>query len=164
LLESLPQEINYAVELQNDSWFQQNIIKKFADLSNIYMVLSYRFGYNIYYPENQKIHYLRMIGDIKLTVFNKIQRNEVEAFDETVHLVKKYRKSPEITDIFVIFSNISEDSHLGMLLSLKKELDYHLKNLINKKTSLIMLLSFHILKLWVNYFFLNLELLRALNR
>ena len=105
MLESLPQEINYAVELRNDSWFQQDIIKKFADLSNIYMVLSYRFGYNIYYPENQKIQYLRMIGDRKLTVFNKIQRNKVEAFDETVHLVKKYRKSPEITDIFVIFNN-----------------------------------------------------------
>jgi len=46
-----------------------------------------------------------MIGDRKLTVFNKIQRNEIKAFDDTVLLVKNYRKSPEITDIFVIFNN-----------------------------------------------------------
>ena len=105
LLESLPQKNNYAVELRNDSWFQQDIIKNFSNLPNVYMVLSHRFGHNIHYPENQKIQYLRMIGDRKLTIFNKIQRNEVKAFDETVDLVKNYRKSPEITDIFVIFNN-----------------------------------------------------------
>jgi len=96
LLESLPQENNYALELRNDSWFKQDIIKNFTDLSNVHMVLSHRFGHDIYYPENQKMQYLRMIGDRKLTVFNKIQRNEVKAFDQTVNLVDNYRKTPEI--------------------------------------------------------------------
>ncbi|QEE17966.1 DUF72 domain-containing protein [Promethearchaeum syntrophicum] len=105
LLESLPQDYNYAVELRNTSWYKQDIINNYTDLSNVFMVLSHRFGHEVFYPENQKIQYLRMIGDRKLTVFNKIQRNELEVFEDTVLLVKNYRKSPEITDIFVIFNN-----------------------------------------------------------
>ena len=105
ILELLPVEIKYAIELRNNSWFDEKIIGKLNKSQNKYFVLSYRFKTQIYYPEAQRIQYIRMIGDRDLTKFNKIQRKKIGAFNEVYKLVQNYSKMPQITDVFVIFNN-----------------------------------------------------------
>ena len=54
-----------------------------------------------YYMENQKFYYIRLIGDRKLTVFDRIQRDQENDLRNLYDNVQNLIKIPEIFEIFI---------------------------------------------------------------
>ena len=79
LLNELPSDYKYTVELRDNSWFYPKIISDFIDGDNFILGTTYMPGFNPFYYPSQHAYYIRMIGDRELTVFNRIQRKEENA-------------------------------------------------------------------------------------
>jgi len=88
-----------------------------------------------YYVENQKSYYIRLIGDRKLTVFNRIQRDQKDALNNLYKNVQNLIKIPEISEIFIIVNNHFQGSAPESVNNLRKKfgISYHS---FNKQKSL----------------------------
>ncbi|MFX1420594.1 MAG: DUF72 domain-containing protein [Promethearchaeota archaeon] len=105
LLKILPPDYNYIIELRDNSWFDSSLLSKFIEGENIIIGTTYMPGIIPYYMPNQNKYYIRMIGDRKLTVFNRIQRNQNDAINDLVKNVQNLIKNPNIYEIFIIVNN-----------------------------------------------------------
>ena len=105
LLNEVPEEYQYAIELRDNSWFYPKIITELIDGDRFILSTTYMPGFNPFYYPNQQVYYIRMIGDRELTVFNRIQRNQEEAIMDLKNKVKKIMALPTIREIFIIVNN-----------------------------------------------------------
>lgn len=121
ILNELPSEYKYIVELRDNSWFNSEILLKFIDGNQIILGTTYMPGVVPYYLENQKYYYIRLIGDRKLTVFNRIQRNQKDALIDLYKNVQNLNKIPEIYEIFIIVNNHFQGSAPESVNHLRKK-------------------------------------------
>jgi uncharacterized protein YecE (DUF72 family) len=105
LINELPSDYRYIIELRDDSWFMFEILNQFIDGKQFILATTYMPGLLPYYLKNQKIYYIRLIGDRELRVFNQIQRDQNNAIEDLYKNVQNLRKKPEIYEIFIIVNN-----------------------------------------------------------
>jgi len=130
LFNELPSEYNYIVELRDNSWFNSEILTQFIDGNQIILGTTYMPGIIPYYMENQKIYYIRLIGDRELTVFNRIQRTQKNALIDLYKNVQNLREIPEIHEIFIIVNNHFQGSAPESVNNLRKKfgINFHSYN------------------------------------
>jgi len=135
LLNELPLEYKYIIELRDNSWFNPEILAKLIDRDKRILGTTYMPGVIPYYVENQKFYYIRLIGDRKLTVFNRIQRDQKDALNNLYKNVQNLIKIPEISEIFIIVNNHFQGSAPESVNNLRKKfgISYHS---FNKQRSL----------------------------
>ncbi|UCC20607.1 MAG: DUF72 domain-containing protein [Promethearchaeota archaeon] len=105
LLEKIPSEYKYIIELRDNSWFDYQILSKFIDGENFILGTTYMPEITPFYLPNQKKYYVRMIGDRKLTIFNHIQRDQNYAVKHLIKNIKNLINIPNISEIFIIVNN-----------------------------------------------------------
>ncbi|MFX1329763.1 MAG: DUF72 domain-containing protein [Promethearchaeota archaeon] len=105
LIEILPSEYKYIIELRDDLWFNPEILSNFIDGRNRILGTTYMPGIIPYYILNQNFYYIRLIGDRELTVFNRIQRNQTIALNHLFENIQNLKKNPAIFEIFIIVNN-----------------------------------------------------------
>ena len=105
LLNAIPLEYKYIIELRDNSWFVPEILSKIIDGSNRVLGTTYKPDLTPYYYQNQKDYYIRLIGDRVLTVFNRIQREQTKSIKDLNNNVQLLKNSPEIHEIFIIVNN-----------------------------------------------------------
>jgi uncharacterized protein YecE (DUF72 family) len=130
LLNLLPFEYKYIIELRDNSWFNSNILLKFIDGNQIILGTTYMPELIPYYMENQKYYYIRLIGDRKLTIFNRIQRNQKDALNDLYKNIQNLNKIPEIYEIFIIVNNHFQGFAPESVNNLRKKfgIDFHSYN------------------------------------
>jgi uncharacterized protein YecE (DUF72 family) len=105
LLKKVPSEYKYVIELRDNSWYDSNILSKFINGENVTLGTTYMPQINPYYLPNQKLYYIRMIGDRELSVFNRIQRDQNEALNNLYKSVQELIKERNVNEIFIIVNN-----------------------------------------------------------
>lgn len=110
-------------ELRDDSWFNPKILSKFIDGNGNILGTTYKPGMQAYYFPNQKIYYIRLIGDRELTIFNRIQRKQEQVWKDLINEIKIFQKSPNIYEIFIIVNNHFQGFAPESAILLKKELN-----------------------------------------
>ena len=105
LKNELPSDLTYMIELRDDSWIRSDSLSKIIDGKNFALVTSYLEGINPYYLPNQQKYYIRLIGDRKLTIFNRVQRTNVDTLEDLDLNMHKLINSPEVYQIFIIVNN-----------------------------------------------------------
>jgi uncharacterized protein YecE (DUF72 family) len=80
-----------------------------------------------YYPD-QHDYYIRLIGDRKLSVFNRIQRTQENSTQDMIKNIEKLRNNPEIHQIFIIINNHYAGFAPGSVNLLKKMLNLSIKD------------------------------------
>lgn len=121
LLNNLPSEYKYIIELRDNSWFNSKILLIFIDGNQIILGTTYMPEVIPYYMENQSFYYIRLIGDRKLTVFNRIQRNQKDALLNLYKNVQNLNRKPEIYEIFIIVNNHFQGSAPESVNNLRKK-------------------------------------------
>ncbi|KKL95823.1 hypothetical protein LCGC14_1850750, partial [marine sediment metagenome] len=104
LLKEIPRNNQYFIELRDNSWFKPEILTQFVN-SKIILNTTYKPNLEPFYLQNQKFYYIRLIGDRKLTKFNRIQREQKDSIMNLNDNIQKIRISPEIHEIFIIVNN-----------------------------------------------------------
>jgi uncharacterized protein YecE (DUF72 family) len=133
LLNEIPSEYKYIIELRDDSWFNPEIVSKFIDGNNIILGTTYMPGIIPFYNKYQNYYYIRLIGDRKLTVFNKIQRKQAESLDDLFTHIQDLMNNPNIYEIFIIVNNHFQGYAPESSNMIKKKLGLPLRNLNNQK-------------------------------
>ena len=133
LLNVVPAEYKYVIELRDNSWFYVNILSKFIDgkrtiLGTTYMPNVVPF----YYPQQNK-YYIRLIGDRELTVFNRIQREQPEAMADLESKVNLLQRDPNIMEIFIIVNNHFQGSGPESANIIKKMFNQEVIQFSNQK-------------------------------
>ena len=105
LLNSIPEEHRYVIELRNSSWFKPDILSKISDGNRIVLGTTYIPDVSPHYAKNQDWYYIRMIGDRELTIFNRIQRKQEVATKDLKEKVDTLKNSSNIHEIFIIVNN-----------------------------------------------------------
>jgi uncharacterized protein YecE (DUF72 family) len=105
IIQGLPKSYRYVMELRENSWFVPKTLDYLTDYPHLNLVTSYLQGVTPYYKPNQALYYLRMLGDRVLTKFDRIQREQKDILNEVVEKIQELKKTPSLTDIFVIFNN-----------------------------------------------------------
>jgi uncharacterized protein YecE (DUF72 family) len=105
LLNEVPSDYQYAIELRDNSWFYPKIISDLVDGDRIIFGTTYMPGFNPFYYPNQQAYYIRMIGDRELTVFNRIQRKQEAAMNDLKNKIKILMELPNVSEIFIIVNN-----------------------------------------------------------
>ncbi len=123
MLNELPSEYQYIIELRDKSWFDPKILSNFIDGSQKILGTSYIPYAKPYYLPDQQYYYIRLIGDRELTVFNRIQREQKEAMSHLNENVNKLIKEPNINEIFIIVNNHFAGFAPESANELKKRLD-----------------------------------------
>ena len=127
LLKEVPSEYEYVIELRDNSWFDPKILSNIIDGSRVILGTTYMPGINPYYMNEQKIYYIRLIGDRELNVFNRIQRKQEEALNHLSKNVQKLLNSPTIYEIFIIVNNHFAGFAPESVNELKKRFDLPIK-------------------------------------
>ncbi|MFW9872893.1 MAG: DUF72 domain-containing protein [Candidatus Thorarchaeota archaeon] len=135
LLNKLPSEYIYLIELRDNSWFNPESLSKVVDGHKRILGTTYMPGIIPYYLENQKIYYIRLIGDRKLTVFNRIQRDQKDALNNLYKNVQNLANLPEVYEIFIIVNNHFQGSAPESVNYLRKKFGITYPR-INKQRSL----------------------------
>ena len=127
ILKNFPSNYKYIVELRENSWFKFEILSNFIDGKKIILGTTYMPGIVSYYMENQESYYIRLIGDRKLTVFNRIQRNQKDALINLYENVQNLSQTPEIYEIFIIVNNHFQGSAPESVNNLRKKfgIEFH---------------------------------------
>ncbi|MFW9939935.1 MAG: DUF72 domain-containing protein [Candidatus Thorarchaeota archaeon] len=127
LLNELPSKYKYIVELRDNSWFNPTILSKFIDGRRVILGTTYKPGIIPYYLDNQKIYYIRLIGDRKLTVFNQIQREQKRSLLDLNKQIEQLVRLPNVYEIFIIVNNHFAGFAPESVNELKKQwgLSYH---------------------------------------
>ncbi|MHA2390846.1 MAG: DUF72 domain-containing protein [Promethearchaeota archaeon] len=105
LLNEIPSEYKYIIELRDDSWFNPEILSEFIDGVRLILGTTYKPGIRPYFFKNQNYYYIRLIGDRELTIFNRIQRKQGDARRNLKENIEKLEKKPSIQEIFIIVNN-----------------------------------------------------------
>ncbi len=127
LLKLIPSKYKYIIELRDNSWYDSEILSKFIDGENIILGTTYMPGIIPFYMLNQKKYYIRLIGDRKLNIFNRIQRDQNETLINLYDNIKRLQKNPKIYEIFIIVNNHFQGFAPESVNMLKKKfgLPYH---------------------------------------
>ncbi|MFX0165183.1 MAG: DUF72 domain-containing protein [Promethearchaeota archaeon] len=120
LIKALSTDYNYILELRHNSWFSLEILSKLIDGHNQILGTTYMPGIIPYYMEHQKYYYIRLIGDRKLTVFNRIQRDQKIALNDLYKNIQNLMNTPEIYEIFIIVNNHFQGSAPESVNNLRK--------------------------------------------
>jgi uncharacterized protein YecE (DUF72 family) len=134
LFNLFPDRYKYAVEFRDNSWFNNQEIEDIFHDSNFSPVTCYLDDMDVYSSPNQSFQYFRLIGDRALTKFNIKQREKKSEMDDLIQKVSKFAKSPDITDIFVIFNNHFRGFSPLDVNEFKKRLGLPYKNFSQQKT------------------------------
>jgi uncharacterized protein YecE (DUF72 family) len=105
LLNKIPSEYKYFIELRDNSWYEPKILSKFINGETIILGTTYMPSIIPYFLSNQFFYYIRLIGDRKLNTFNRIQRDQREALDDLHNKVQILNNDPNIYEIFIIVNN-----------------------------------------------------------
>jgi len=105
LLKEIPSEYKYIIELRDNSWLNPEILSEFIDGNQIILGTTYKPGILPYYLPNQKCYYIRLIGDRELTIFNHVQRDQIEALNHLEKNIQNLLKISKIYEIFIIVNN-----------------------------------------------------------
>ncbi|MFW9826829.1 MAG: DUF72 domain-containing protein [Candidatus Thorarchaeota archaeon] len=127
LIEKMPLQYNYIIELRDNSWYDIDILSKFIDGEKLILGTTYMPNIIPYYLVNQKSYYIRLIGDRKLKKFDRIQREQKQAIDHLYNNVKKMLNDSNIYRIFIIVNNHFQGAAPESVNLLKKKfgLSYH---------------------------------------
>jgi len=128
ILNTFPKDYNIAVEFRDNSWFEQSKLKFLNSYKNIIVVTSYLQNLNPFYPSNQEIYYIRLIGDRELNTFNKVQKNRKESMEHLYANIKELQKSPDVREIFIIVNNHFSGFAPETANQIKKDLNLPVKN------------------------------------
>jgi uncharacterized protein YecE (DUF72 family) len=105
LLEEIPSEFKYIIELRDNSWFNSDVLLNFIDGKKFILGTTYKPGIIPYYLDNQNFYYIRLIGDRELTVFNRVQREQKNSLLDLNKNIEKLMKMPSVYEIFIIVNN-----------------------------------------------------------
>ncbi len=105
LIRMIPEEFKYIIELRDNSWFEPNIISNFIDGKKTLLGTTYMPGLTPYYFPNQEYYYIRLIGDRKLSVFNRIQRKQTDALKDLYENIQRMKNSTNIKEVWIIVNN-----------------------------------------------------------
>ena len=133
LISELPTENRYIIELRDNSWFNEETISEIVHGTNIVFGTTYMPGINAYYQTNQKIYYIRLIGDRELNMFNRIQRSQEESINDLLRNLHKIEKNPNIYEIFIIVNNHFQGNAPESANLLKKRLKIPLNEFNQQK-------------------------------
>lgn len=136
LLNQIPRENHYVLELRDNAWFNLETLSEFVDGSRIILGATYMPNIVAYYFPNQNHYYIRLIGDRQLTIFNRIQRDQREALDDLYHHIQILMQNPEIEEIFVIVNNHFRGFAPESAILIKKQLNLPVRD-FNKQKSLL---------------------------
>ena len=134
LISELPTENKYVIELRDNSWFNEDLLYKIIGSLPIIFGTTYMPGIKAYYMPRQNLYYIRLIGDRKLTVFNRIQRDQKENISDLVNNITTFKKSPNIYEIFIIVNNHFTGFSPTTVNQLKKEFNLPVINFSPQKT------------------------------
>ncbi|MFX1391110.1 MAG: DUF72 domain-containing protein [Promethearchaeota archaeon] len=133
LLEKIPPNNNYIIELRDNSWYDKKILSEFINGENVILGTTYMPKIIPYYLKNQKRYYIRLIGDRKLTKFNRIQRNQTKSVDHLYNKVIKLIENPNIYEIFIIVNNHFQGAAPESVNQLKRKFGLLFHNFSNQK-------------------------------
>ena len=133
LLKEIPNEYDYVIELRDNSWFDPELLSNIIDGSKFILGTTYMPGIIPYYIKDQKIYYIRLIGDRELNVFNRIQRKQEEALDHLSKNVQMLLNSPSIHEIFIIVNNHFAGFAPESVNELKRRFDLPIKSFNQQK-------------------------------
>ena len=107
LVNQLPKNTEnlHIFELRDDSWFIPENLTDLIDGNKFILGTTYKAGIMSYYLPNQRYYYVRLIGDRKLTVFNRIQREQTESLQNLFQNMSILKKRTDIYEIFIIVNN-----------------------------------------------------------
>ncbi|MFX1450864.1 MAG: DUF72 domain-containing protein [Promethearchaeota archaeon] len=105
ILEIIPSELNYLLELRDNSWFNLDILEPILHPHNLTLVTSYITGLDPYYYPEQSEYYIRLIGDHQIQVFDRIQREQDEALEHLDQNLRLFERNPQVNKVIVIFNN-----------------------------------------------------------
>lgn len=105
ILKMLPKNYKYMIELRDNSWYRDELLSKFIDNENLFLVTSYLKGIEPFYYQNQDSYYIRLIGDREIEKFNVIQRKQESTINELLMRIKKIQQKKSIKEIFIIVNN-----------------------------------------------------------
>lgn len=133
LLNELPQEHKYVIELRDNSWFNEEIVSEIIDGNRIILGTTYMPGIEAYYYNNQNMYYIRLIGDRELNEFNRIQRNQEESVNGLLKSLQNLENKPNIFEIFIIVNNHFMGNAPESINLLKKMLNLPVKDFDQQK-------------------------------
>jgi uncharacterized protein YecE (DUF72 family) len=136
LVNTLPPEYKYIIELRDNSWYNPKIYSNFIDGFQRILGTTYMPGIIPYYMQNQNYYYIRLIGDRQLTIFNRIQRDQQEAMIDLFKNVQNLKKDHNIYEIFIIVNNHFQGYAPESVNMIKKKFGLSYRNFSNQ-TSLI---------------------------
>jgi len=134
LLNEIPPEYKYIIELRDDSWFNTEILFKFIDGNQKILGTTYMPGLTPYYMQNQRFYYIRLIGDRELTVFNRIQREQKESLTHFSTSIQDLKNIPNIYEIFIIVNNHFQGFAPESVNKLKKKFGIKFRSFNNQKS------------------------------
>ena len=133
LINELPTENKYVIELRDNSWFNENLLSEVIERSTVILGVTYMPGIEAYYMPKQNTYYIRLIGDRELTVFDRIQRDEKEIISNLINNINTLKESPNIYEIFIIVNNHFQGNAPESVNLLKKRLNLPLKEFTQQK-------------------------------
>jgi len=116
-------KFKHIYELRDDSWFNPKILSNLIDGKIFILGTTYKPGIQAYFFPNQKIYYIRLIGDRELTIFNRIQRKQEQVWKDLINKIKIFQESSTIYEIFIIVNNHFQGFAPESANLLKKELN-----------------------------------------
>lgn len=134
LIELLPGEYEYFIELRDNSWYNEDILSEIAQ-NQIFIVTSYLKDLTPYYQEQEKL-YIRLIGDRTLSTFNRIQREKKEEIIAILKKINKIKEQRRIREIFIIVNNHFTGFAPETANLIKKRLGIPIKKFKKQKTLL----------------------------
>ncbi|MFO7795434.1 MAG: DUF72 domain-containing protein [Promethearchaeati archaeon] len=105
IIDLLPSNNKYVIELRDNSWFDENIIKILTKKSNIIIATSYIEEIIPYYAPNQNSYYIRLIGDRQIQSFKIVQRKKEEEITQLINKIQELKANKNVKEIFIIVNN-----------------------------------------------------------
>jgi uncharacterized protein YecE (DUF72 family) len=128
ILNSFPKDYRLAVELRDNSWFENDATNFILSNKSSFLITTYLQNVKAYFPLNQETYYIRLIGDRKLEKFNRVQRGQKESMDHLYANIKQLQEKSKIHEIFIIVNNHFSGFAPETANQIKKELNLPVKN------------------------------------
>jgi uncharacterized protein YecE (DUF72 family) len=128
ILNSFPKDYRLAIELRDDSWFENGATNFIGSNKSSFLITTYLQNVKSYFPLNQEVYYIRLIGDRKLEKFNRVQRGQKQLMDHLYSNIKQLQKKSDIHEIFIIVNNHFSGFAPETANQIKKELNLPVKN------------------------------------
>ena len=128
ILNNFPKDYKIAIEFRDNSWFENSKLKFLKSRKNIILITSYLQSLKPFYPSDQEIYYIRLIGDRELNTFNKVQKNRTESMEHLFSNIKELQKRPDVREIFIIINNHFSGFAPETANQIKKGLNLPVKN------------------------------------